>query len=70
MKTLSNLKLAQINKADLEKREMNRLLGGANCCICSCIGVPSGVTTLNIGNSEYSYDGVSDTGGYGSGSFG
>jgi natural product precursor len=66
MKTLSNLKLTQISRADLEKREMNRLLGGANCCICNCNGLGTG---LGTGNSEYSGNGSSDFGGYGVGSF-
>jgi natural product precursor len=67
MKTLSKLKLTQISMADLEKREMNKLLGGANCCVCTCNGTPS--TSLGTGNSEYSGNGSSDLGGYGVGSF-
>ncbi len=40
MKTLKKLKLNQLSKADLEKREMNALKGGNDCgyCTCSCYG--------------------------------
>ena len=34
MKKLSKIKLNQLNKAELSERELNRLLGGSNCCIC------------------------------------
>lgn len=36
MKTLGKLKLTQLSKAELEKRELNRIAGGApgDCCIC------------------------------------
>jgi len=37
MKSLSRLKLNQISKAELEKREMNSLLGGRGYqCCCGC----------------------------------
>lgn len=37
MKTLGKLKLTQLSKAELEKREMNKVSGGApgECCICA-----------------------------------
>lgn len=41
MKKLSKIKLNQLNKAELSEREMNRLLGGENCCICGCRGSSS-----------------------------
>lgn len=36
MKTVGKLKLTQLSKAELSKREENSLLGGDNCCICGC----------------------------------
>lgn len=39
MKKLNSIKLAQLNEQELSKREMNRLIGGAElCCICGCNG--------------------------------
>ena len=37
MKTLGKLKLTQLSKAELEKRELNKISGGApgECCICA-----------------------------------
>jgi natural product precursor len=34
MKKLSKIKLNQLNEVELNERELNRLLGGSNCCIC------------------------------------
>ena len=36
MKTLKKMKLAQLSKVELEKREMNKISGGApgECCVC------------------------------------
>lgn len=34
MRKLSEIKLGQLNKVELSERELNRLLGGSNCCIC------------------------------------
>ena len=37
MKKLNSIKLSQLNEQELSKREMNRLIGGAElCCICGC----------------------------------
>ena len=36
MKYLGKVKLNQLAKSDLKKREMNALLGGAGCCGCAC----------------------------------
>ena len=36
MNVLKKLKLRQLTQADLAKREMNALLGGAGCCGCGC----------------------------------
>ena len=41
MKKLGKIKLDQLNKAELSEKELNRLLGGENCCLCACAG-PSG----------------------------
>lgn len=37
MKTLGKLKLTQLSKAELEKRELNKISGGESgeCCICA-----------------------------------
>ena len=40
MRTLRKLKINQLGKNELEKRQMNSLIGG-NCCGCGCNG-PSG----------------------------
>ena len=34
MRKLSEINLGQRNKVELSERELNRLLGGSNCCIC------------------------------------
>ena len=36
MKTLKKMKLAQLSKVELEKREMNKISGGVEgkCCVC------------------------------------
>lgn len=36
MKAISRLKITQLSKAELSKRELNRLVGGENCCLCGC----------------------------------
>lgn len=41
MKKLSKIKLTRLNEAELSERELNRLLGGSNCCICGCRGSSS-----------------------------
>ena len=38
---LKKLKLAQLSKAELSQRELNRLVGGEKCCICGCHTNPS-----------------------------
>lgn len=37
MKTLGKLKLTQLSKAELEKRELNKISGGGpgECCVCA-----------------------------------
>ncbi|MBC5643432.1 TIGR04149 family rSAM-modified RiPP [Parabacteroides segnis] len=40
MKTLSRLKLNQLNAEELEQRQMNALRGGYNCgCGCNYVGL-------------------------------
>lgn len=41
MKAISRLKITQLSKAELSKRELNRLVGGDGCCICGCQGPSS-----------------------------
>ncbi len=62
MKKLGKLKLNQISKADLEKKEMNYLTGGDNSiCACACSGTSSTVQN-DTANDSYGYGG-SGTGG-------
>ena len=41
MKAIGRLKITQLNKVELSKREQNHLVGGENCCICGCLGPSS-----------------------------
>mgnify|MGYP000865655279 FL=1 len=41
MKSIEKLKITQLGKAELSKRELNRLVGGDGCCICGCRGSSS-----------------------------
>lgn len=54
MEKKSKIKLNQLNKTELSDREMNRLLGGNECCVCGCRGISS---TLDNGqaNEKYGY---------------
>ena len=60
MKTLSKIKLNQISKNEMEKRQMNALLGGSGCQPCSCVCTgggdswvgTSGPSTQNTANNE------------------
>lgn len=64
MNTLKKIKLSNLSKDELGKRELNRLLGGANCCICSC----SGDAAKETGGD--SYKSSDDSGaGYGVGAY-
>ncbi len=59
MKKLSSLKLNQLSKAEMEKREMNMLRGGS--CPCGCNYMYSGGSSTidngnaNCGEGKYSY---------------
>ena len=50
---INELKLNHISKADLEKREMNKLTGG-NCCGCGCNG-PSSLQDNKVANYDNNY---------------
>lgn len=57
MKKITSLKLNQLRKAELEKKEMGFLVGGLDddCCGCGC---PGGYQTTNDNtnaNSSYTY---------------
>ncbi len=69
MKTVRNLKLSQLCENEMGKREMNKLVGGANCCICGCNTDGSHQDTLTNGTANYNGDKYSPGGGYGSGEF-
>lgn len=61
MKKLKLLKLNLLSKADLEKREMNHLLGGA-CCACGCGYQGSGGgSSVEANFSANDSRGISDT---------
>ena len=72
MKKLGKLKLNQISKADMEKREMNLLRGGDRCCICGCRGSSSNSENsgANIRGGAGGYVPGDGGGGGGYGSFG
>ena len=65
---LKNLKLAQLSKAELSQRELNRLVGGANCCICGCQG-PSSSFDNRDANTRYGYHSYGNIPGFGGGSY-
>ena len=71
MRKLSEIKLGQLNKVELSERELNRLLGGSNCCICH----DRGSATLKDNDVANIQGGVSGLvpgdggGGWGDGSF-
>ncbi len=53
MKKLGKLKLNQQSKAEMEKRELSKLLGGENC-ECGCAGPSSTISNMNT-NFDYGY---------------
>lgn len=68
MKTLSKLKLNNLNKVELDELEMDVLKGGASCC-CSCWASGSGGSSTSDHNSANTAGGLSSTYGFsGSGS--
>lgn len=60
MKTIGKLKLAQLSKAELSKREQNHLVGGDGCCLCGCV-------YAQYGGSSTSGNGGANEGGGSSG---
>ena len=56
MKKINKIKLSSLSNEDLNKREMNKLLGGGLCCICNCVGIN---TSLDLGNDNH-YRGIPD----------
>lgn len=65
MKKLGKIKLNQLNEVEVNEKEMNRLIGGRNCCACGCFTSPS------VDNSIANYNGnlVSPSGGTLNGTF-
>lgn len=70
MKTIGKLKLTQLSKTELSKREQNRIVGGVNCCICGCHGPSSSFDNYNANISGGSGGYTSPGGGASYGSFG
>lgn len=68
MKNIGKLKLTQLSKAELGKRELNRLVGGENCCACGCHGPSSSYDnyTANINGGASGLYSPGGGGGYGS----
>ncbi|WP_455592714.1 TIGR04149 family rSAM-modified RiPP [Bacteroides sp.] len=62
MKKLTKIKLTQLNKAEVSEKELNRLLGGSNCCTCGCAG-PSGPVDNNNANYGGGSSGLASSGG-------
>lgn len=58
MKKLKKVSLTSLSKQKLEKREQNRILGGADCCACNChtgvgaIGIVGGGMSMG---TDYGY---------------
>ena len=51
MKKLGKIKLNQLNEVEVNEKEMNRLIGGRNCCACGC------ETSDSVANNLANYDG-------------
>ena len=58
---LKKLRLHQLNRCELESRQMGLLKGGSGCCACACAG-PSSTFWNRHYNDEAGY---SQSGGYG-----
>lgn len=57
MKKLSKLKLNELSKTEIEKRELSKLLGGENC-ECGCAGTSSSNANFNANyENDYSQSG-------------
>jgi len=66
MKIRKHLKVSEINLSVVEKKELNKLLGGGSCCICGCQG-PS--PTLDNLHANHNQGLSSPGGGIGAGAF-
>lgn len=66
MKKLKKINLINLSKDELKKRELSRLVGGANCCICHC---NDDVAAISIGGTSNNFGIQDPAGGYGTGSF-
>ena len=62
MNKLSKIKLTQLCKAELENKQMSRLLGG-DCCSCTCWG-SSSTGMNNYFNTEAGYSQSGDGNGH------
>ncbi len=67
MKNVKKINLTQLNKVELSEKELNRLLGGGNCCLCGCRGSSSnqdngGANTIGGLTGLYPGDGGGGTG--------
>ena len=70
MKNIGKLKLTQLSKAGLGKRELNKLIGGARCCICGCRPGGSSTSDVTYANHDGGASGLhSGSGGNPSGSY-
>jgi len=67
MKKLKKIKLAALSNVELQKAEMHKLLGGENCCGCTCRSWDQGgSSTIDNGGANYN-DNWEGSGGYGTG---
>lgn len=66
MTQLKKLKISQLSKAELNNRELNRLIGGEKCCICTCYDESS--VAIHYLSTQTGYQ--SPYGGTGGGAFG
>lgn len=69
MRKLKKINLSSLSKDELEKRELNNLLGGENCCICSCWAEHQGGSSTASSGGGNNAIGSNWQSGYGSGSF-
>lgn len=62
MKSISKLKITQLSKTELSKREQNKLVGGEVCCLCGCNG-PSSFADNKSANTQGGASGLFSPGG-------
>ena len=73
MEKKGKIKLNQLTKVELNEKEMNRLLGGDNCCICGCSNGSDHIQAT-LDNGHYNNIGgesgqFTPSGGWGNGEF-